>query len=153
MTDPRIRAEAARLLRVYGADPARWPGGVDGPFWRAACADPRLQASIAAARMVDDALDASAPASPDEALAARIAASAVSSGGVRVEASDGGFRGLMRGLFPGAPAWSPAAALAAALIGGVVFGMQSAVEPSDELAELAAMAWPSLGATGLSESL
>lgn len=144
-----VRRRAARALRVYGADPARWPGGVDGSLWAAACAEPRLRRLLDAAQRLDAALEESA-ARPSEDFLARLTASAPALGQTRrtagatrsVVGDEGG--GIWRALFPSAPAWAPAMALAFALFAGGVTGLltvrgEAAALDEDEAALVAAL--------------
>jgi hypothetical protein len=124
--------EAARLLRVYGANPARWPGGVEGKAWQAACENPRLQALRAGHAQLDNALDAARPEPPSEAFMTRLYGDA---GHADLQRSMllTGWMGRMRSLLTAH--WPQAGVLAAALVAGLALGYAIPAErqPAPEL--------------------
>lgn len=117
MTEER----ALELLAAYGADPMRWPAAerTAAQALLAVTESPRLQAALAEAEALDQALDGLSAPVLSEAARQRLTCEARP-----------GLRGKLRGFLGWQGSlWRPAGALAAALLLGVALGMNdTAVE-------------------------
>ena len=130
------------FLDIHGADPRRWPAGMEQALAPWFARDPRAQALLARARKLEALIEAAAPAAPS-AFDPSLALAATRSAQVTP------LRSKQRAANPPIRRLRPILALAASLILGFFFGasgwMPGGRVASLEAAEIAALAADSFG--------